>query len=178
MSQSTQEPYPMSMFAQLSVADVERSIEWYESVLGFEINYSMSMIASVRYREHADLMLVDEKTSFHTDLSKRDTKRGQGVSLYFIAENESADEIAARAEEHDAEIAHGPEETTWNTREVVISDPDGYELVFSERLEKDGSIEEAMEAQDRSDSDGPSETMNTTSATAVPGHSPRSKGQH
>jgi lactoylglutathione lyase len=149
MLQSTQEPYPMSMFAQLSVADVEGSAEWYESDLGFEINYSMPMIASVRYREHADLMLVDEKTSFRTDLSKGATERGRGVSLYFIAENESADEIAARAEEHNAEITHGPEETTWNTREVVISDPDGYELVFSERLETDGSIEEVMEAQDQ-----------------------------
>ena len=122
-------------------------------------------------------MLVDEKTSIRTDLSKGDTERGQGVSLYFIAENESADEIAARAEKHDAEITHGPEEMTWNTREVVISDPDGYELVFSERLETDGSIEEVMGTQDRSDSDGPSETVSTT-ATDVSGHSPRSKERH
>jgi predicted lactoylglutathione lyase len=87
MSQSTQEPYPMSMFAQFSVADVERSAEWYESALGFEINYSMPMIASVRYRKYADLMLVDEKTSIRTDLSKGDTERGQGVSLYLISDN-------------------------------------------------------------------------------------------
>jgi lactoylglutathione lyase len=134
----------MSMFTQLSVSDVERSAEWYES-LGFEINYSMPQIASVRYRKYADLMLIDETTSIRTDLSET-AERGQGVSIYFIAEDESADEIAARAEKHDAEITHGPEETTWNTREVVIIDPDGYELVFSERLEKDGTIEEVMES--------------------------------
>lgn len=135
----------MSMFAQLAVSDVERSAEWYES-LDFEINYSMPQIASVRYRKYADLMLVDETTSIRTDLSQT-TERGQGVSIYFIAADESADEIAARAEKHDAEITHGPEETTWNTREVIITDPDGYELVFSERLEKDGTIKEVMESQ-------------------------------
>jgi lactoylglutathione lyase len=146
MSQSQQDPYPMSMFAQLAVSDVKRSAEWYESALGFEINYAMPMIASVRYRKYADLMLVDEKTSIRTDLSKA-PERGQGISIYFIAED-ATDEIAARAEKHDAEITHGPEETTWNTREVVITDPDGYELVFSERLEHpDNSIEEVMESQ-------------------------------
>lgn len=48
--------------------------------------------------------------------------------------------MAARAREA-AATADGPTETGWNTRELPVRDPDGYEPVFPEPVDADRSFE-------------------------------------
>ena len=51
-----------------------------------------------------------------------------------------AAEIAARG----VEIAEGPVTRPWNTRDIVVRDPDGYTLVFFEPVDRTRSFEDVM----------------------------------
>ncbi|KZN24102.1 hypothetical protein A4G99_06515 [Haladaptatus sp. R4] len=154
MSNSDHDIYPMPLFPQLTVSNVEESTAWYET-LGFEVIYSMPVMSHVRYRKYADIMLVaerddgDEESGSWNEESPQTPARGNGVATYITVEDESVDDVAERAEENGIEISVSPHETDWNTRETTVHDPDGYELVFSERAETDrdfgdvmGSVEE------------------------------------
>lgn len=166
MSGNEHEIYPMPMFPRLTVSDVAASTEWYEA-LGFDAIYSMPVMAHVRYRKYADVMLAADGMAGTDDAddeggddgrgddgaaSEEDADdaaaakrtRGDGVSIYVTVQGESVDDVAERAREFGAEIAAGPENTPWNTREVTILDPDGYELVFSEEAESGKSFESVM----------------------------------
>jgi uncharacterized glyoxalase superfamily protein PhnB len=136
--------YPMPLFPQLTVSNVEESTAWYEA-LGFDVVYSMPAMAHVRYRKYADVMLVANETEGDTDA---EPPRGNGVAIYLTVEDEAIDDVAERAEENGADVVAPPHETEWNTWETTVRDPDGYELVFSERAETDRSFEDVMRSSD------------------------------
>ncbi|ODR82834.1 hypothetical protein BG842_19815 [Haladaptatus sp. W1] len=136
--------YPMPLFPQLTVSNVEESTAWYEA-LGFDVIYSMPVMAHVRYRKYADVMLVADRSEGDADA---ETTRGNGVAIYLTVEDEAIDDVAERAEETGADVVAPPHETGWNTRETTVRDPDGYELVFSERTETDRSFEDVMGSSD------------------------------
>lgn len=131
--------YPMPLFPQLTVSNVEESTAWYEA-LGFDVVYSMPVMAHVRYRKYADVMLAADREAD----SASEESRGSGVAIYVTVEDETIDDVANRAADFGADVAVSPHETGWNTRETTIIDPDGYEIVFSERAETDRSFEEVM----------------------------------
>jgi predicted enzyme related to lactoylglutathione lyase len=58
-----------------------------------------------------------------------DTKRGWGVLLGFVAP--SVDQVARVAVGLGGPV-EGPQTQPWHTREVVVTDPDGYRLNFIE----------------------------------------------
>ena len=60
---------------------------------------------------------------------------------------ESVGDVTARAREAGA-TTDGPTETGWNTRELAVRDPDGYELVFSEPVDTDRSFASMMGSDD------------------------------
>jgi len=141
---SDHEIYPMPLFPQLTVSSVEKSTAWYEA-LGFDVVYSMPAMAHVRYRMYADVMLVSDRSEGNSDA---ETTRGNGVAIYLTVEDEAIGDVAERAEEHGADVVALPHETEWNTRETTVRDPDGYEIVFSERAETDRSFEDVMGSSD------------------------------
>ncbi|WP_255195321.1 VOC family protein [Halorarius litoreus] len=143
--QSDADVYPMPLFVRLAVSDVGTSTAWYEA-LGFEVVYSMPVMAHVRYRRYADVMLAADETQPGAG-APRATPRGSGISIYLNVADESVDDVAERAHEAAAEIAVEPHETPWNTREVTLTDPDGYELVFTEVVDADRSFESVMDSR-------------------------------
>jgi predicted lactoylglutathione lyase len=145
--QTDHEIYPMPLFPQLTVSDIEESTEWYQA-LGFEVIYSMPVMTHIRYRKYADVMLVTDQTQLDVEQPPElleENDRGQGVTHYITVEDESVDDVAERATEYGATLSYEPHETSWNTREVVIEDPDGYELAFSEPVDTERTIEDIME---------------------------------
>nr|WP_240147461.1 VOC family protein [Halorussus sp. JP-T4] len=133
----------MPLFVRLSVSDLEASTEWYRA-LGFDIVYSMPVMVHVRYRKYADVMLAAPAADLDGERTSGDASRGRGVSVYVAVEDESVDDVAGRAREHGAELSAEPHETPWNTREVALRDPDGYEFVFSEPVDTERSFEDVM----------------------------------
>ena len=144
---SSHDIYPMPLFPRLTVRDVAASTAFYTDVLGFDEVFAMpgGGMSHVRSRKYADVMLaesgppVDSGTAADSETlaapgDDSGAVVGAGVELYLTVEEGSADDVAARVREA-GRAADGPTETAWNTREVRVEDPDGYVLVFSERVE-------------------------------------------
>lgn len=128
--------YPMPMFVTLEVSDVTKSTGWYQDVLGFTNVFQQPTVAHVRYRKYGDVLLVLGGNEYE--------ERGHGVTTCFNVEDESVKDVTERAKEAGASVS-GPYETGHNTREITITDPDGYAVRFSESIDMSRNFEDVME---------------------------------
>ena len=140
------EIYPMPMFPTLSVGDVTVSVEWYTKRLGFVSIFTLpapdggTAMAHLRWRKYADLLLVPDSAP-----SEDAHPKGVGVAFSFLAGLTTVDEMATNLAMGDVEVAEGPITRPWNTRDIVVHDPDGYTLVFFEPVDTSKSFEDVME---------------------------------
>jgi predicted lactoylglutathione lyase len=109
-------------FTKLLVLDQKASATFYES-LGFTRVGTDGTFIHLRWEEHGDVMLVGAPTGVRVD-----GKRGWGVLLCFTSKT-ALEEVQARAQKANAPT-EGPEPKPWHTRELVVTDPDGYRLNF------------------------------------------------
>jgi uncharacterized glyoxalase superfamily protein PhnB len=137
-----EEYYPMPLFVKLSVRDVAASARWYEDALGFRSVYALpgeggaQAMNHLRLGRYQDLMLIAQPQG------SDESNRGQGVVINLTL-NEGIDDLARRAESAGAEV-EGPQETPWNTRELTVSDPDGYTLTFSQVVDPHREFSDVM----------------------------------
>ena len=130
------EIYPMPMFPTLSVADVRTSMEWYADTLGFALVFAMpgtdgeTVLAHLRWRKYADLLLVPDARGPQAARPK-----GLGVALSFLAGANERRRHVRRPCGEGVELTDGPVNRPWNTREIVVTDPDGYRLIFFEPVD-------------------------------------------
>jgi catechol 2,3-dioxygenase-like lactoylglutathione lyase family enzyme len=134
MEPTEHEIYPMMLFPTLEVRDVEASVDWYTRVLGFSLVYRMqdfveqTHLAHIRRLKHQDILLVPRNENFAAPGS------GITVTLAFSAEavdNIPALDAFAERMAREGAVIEGPVDRPWNTRDVVVRDPDGYRLVFT-----------------------------------------------
>ncbi len=129
------EIYPMPMFPTLAVRDVGASVGWYAEQVGFGTVFVMPgadgepVLAHLRWRKYADVLLVPDAGSDGEGV------KGMGVSLSFLVRDLSVDAMAERLVGLGVELEEGPVTRPWNTREIVVMDPDGYRLVFFEAVD-------------------------------------------
>jgi catechol 2,3-dioxygenase-like lactoylglutathione lyase family enzyme len=121
------------VFPALAVKDVASSVTWYRVVFGFEV-VSQShcrcgvTVAHLRWAGYAGLLLVaDQSRSPHCSLGPT------GIRYYFWTERDVY-ELASKSVQLGAAIVSGPVTHPWGIREVAFCDPDGYQLVFCQRL--------------------------------------------
>jgi catechol 2,3-dioxygenase-like lactoylglutathione lyase family enzyme len=137
------EIYPMPAFPTLSVADLAASKRFYVEGLGFEVIFSWappggpSLLEHLRWTRYGDVLLQQGRPD--------EGAMGSGLRLNFSAAltGRSCAEIAERARVYGAEV-EGPVERSYNVREVVVADPDGFVLVFSEPVDMDRTFDEVM----------------------------------
>lgn len=139
---------PLPSFPTLVVSDLVHSARWYREALGFQLILSMpdederAIFAHLRWSPKAELLLVGEDPE-----APIPGPRGLGVTLSFtLFDGLSIDELAARAKSHGAEILVAPVDRPWHAREVLILDPDGYRLLFTQRMDPDRPLGEMMAA--------------------------------
>lgn len=109
-------------FAKLLVGDAERSVAFYTG-LGFTLVQQDPVFVQLKWGE-AELWLV--RTPAGRAL---EGARGVGVLVCFRADDPGVDALAERARTIGA--AHtGPTDQPWHTRELVVTDPDGYRVNF------------------------------------------------
>ena len=143
-----EEIYPMPAFPTLSVSNLEASRRFYVDGLGFRPIFSIpgpdgrAVVEHVRFARYADLLLAQEPPG--SELAT--APRGRGVQLTFSLPlaDRSAGELADRARGLGA-LVEGPVERPWNVRDVVVADPDGYVLVFTEPLDVTKSMGEVLD---------------------------------
>ncbi len=138
--------YPMPMFPTLSVTDIGASASWYTEKVGFARVFAIPgtggevALEHLRWSKYADLLLVPEASAPYPAQTK-----GTGISLSFLAQTEAIDDMAARLEDSGVEIKEGPVNRPWNTRDIVILDPDGYRLIFFEPIDISRTFEDVIE---------------------------------
>ena len=113
---------PLGFFIKLLVLDRAASATFYEK-LGFVRVGADATFTHLRWEERGEVMLVSAPTGVRVE-----GKRGWGVLISFTSLTELAT-IAERAGGLAAPI-DGPEVKPWHTRELVVTDPDGYRLNF------------------------------------------------
>ena len=112
----------LGFFVKLLVLDRTASAAFYES-LGFTRVGADATFIHLRWEARGDVMLVNAPTNVRVD-----GKRGWGVLLSFTSQTE-LEKIAERAATLSAPM-DGPDVKPWHTRELVVTDPDGYRLNF------------------------------------------------
>jgi lactoylglutathione lyase len=115
----------MTSFVKLLVADGERSARFYEA-LGFERVQAEPPFLHLRWGGAADVYLV--ATPAGAALQGR---RGLGMLVGFRAGSDGIQAVVERALKLGVEV-DGPTLQPWHTREILITDPDGYRLNFIE----------------------------------------------
>lgn len=107
------------------VKDMERSLEFYRDMLGFQMTHSWSPEGKIRWcnmqRGGANLMLQEYLTEFLPQ-----NKLGEGISICFICEDalELYHEFRSRGVEMKEPFVGN------NMWVVELNDPDGYKLCF------------------------------------------------
>lgn len=115
-----------SSFVKLLVTDTARSRAFYEA-LGFEHAASQPPFVQLRWAGAVDVYLVTPPPQVRLE-----GRRGLGVLVGFRTEGPSGlDELLLRAQSLGAAV-EGPVVQPWHTREVIVTDPDGYRLNFIE----------------------------------------------
>jgi uncharacterized glyoxalase superfamily protein PhnB len=140
---SEPEFYPMPLFVRVTVRDVAASADWYAQALGFRSVYALTgpnetqTMNHIRLKRYQDLMLIAEPPTSTT------SNKGQGMVINLTYDGD-LDSLAKRARSTGA-VVKGPRSTPWNTREVVVQDPDGYVLTFSQVLDPGREFEDVMQ---------------------------------
>ncbi|HEX8699176.1 MAG TPA: VOC family protein [Myxococcaceae bacterium] len=116
---------PLLPFVKLLVSNSEHSAQVYEA-LGFERVQVEPPFIHLRWRESADVYLVSLPPG-----AKLEGRRGLGVLVGFRAEPGGIDAVSTQALGQGLSV-EGPTRQPWNTRELVVTDPDGYRLNFIE----------------------------------------------
>jgi catechol 2,3-dioxygenase-like lactoylglutathione lyase family enzyme len=114
-------------FVKVLVSDAERSARFYEA-LGFERVKAEPPFTLLRWQERGEVFLVTLPGG-----RSLEGRRGTGVLLGFRAGTGELAELLLRAQAQGADI-EGPLHQPWHTRELIITDPDGYRLNFIEPL--------------------------------------------
>ena len=112
----------LGFFVKLLVLDRDASAKFYEG-LGFTRIGADATFIHLRWEERGEVMIVSAPTGVRVD-----GKRGWGVLLSFTSQTELS-VIAERATKLSAPM-DGPDTKPWHTRELVVTDPDGYRLNF------------------------------------------------
>ncbi len=110
-------------FTKLLVADPDRSVAFYQA-LGFVVAHRDPVFVRLRWPSGAELVLVRLPAG-----RTLDGRRGGGVIVCFRVDEIGVEVVAEQARAQGA-ATEGPTDQPWHTREVGITDPDGYRLTF------------------------------------------------
>jgi catechol 2,3-dioxygenase-like lactoylglutathione lyase family enzyme len=118
----TRDIYGMPAFVTLTVADVERTVDWYVNGLDFIALFRMPGLVHLRRWRYQDILVRPGRPPAGGEWT---------VSVMATAEQLAA--LAQRARAHGGGTVDGPADTPWNTRDLRATDPDGYTVVFTAR---------------------------------------------
>jgi uncharacterized glyoxalase superfamily protein PhnB len=122
-----------SMFAvSLTVKDIDKSLAWYQDVLGFAVDRKIERDGKLR---SVALKAGEARISINQDDGAKgwDRIKGEGFSLRITTE-QNVDEIAARIKEQGGVLDSEPADMPWGVRMFRLRDPDGYKISISAPL--------------------------------------------
>ncbi|MGA6137696.1 VOC family protein [Acinetobacter dispersus] len=119
--------YPQPLIA---VADVEKTSQWYQTVLGLVSGHGGKDYEQLLYEQRMVLQLHQWQAHEHPHIGDPKRVIGNGVLLWF--ESNQFDEIVQKLQTHQVEILEGPKyNPNAHHREIWFKDPNGYTLVVA-----------------------------------------------
>ena len=124
------------LIPELSVEDIERTIEFYVGVLHFKVEYERpeDRFAFLSYEE---IQIMFEQENGHWDVGVLEHPYGRGMNLEMTASD--VEDLYNRILEHgirpfrELNVSHYRQgEEDIEQREFLIQDPDGYLLRFTD----------------------------------------------
>jgi uncharacterized glyoxalase superfamily protein PhnB len=122
----------------LVVRNVEASLTFYRSVLGFELGFTVPdappyVFGSVTSGA-VEIFFNDQKAVFaeYPALGAKPI----GGSLTLFIEVEGIDDLFRRVQQHGAKITMPIKDQFYGMREFAFEDPEGWVITFAQRIEK------------------------------------------
>jgi len=113
----------------LTVNDLEKSLAWYQDVVGFEVDR--------RHERDGKLLAVSLKAGNVRILINQDDGakgwdrvKGEGVS-FMITTDENIDAVAQRIRDAGGTLVTEPADMPWGKRVFRIQDPTGFRIAIS-----------------------------------------------
>jgi uncharacterized glyoxalase superfamily protein PhnB len=115
-----------SLSASLTVADLQRSLEWYRDTVGFVVEQEHERDGALRA---VSLKAGDIRILINQDDGAKgwDRVKGEGFSLYFTT-TQNVDELASRIESNGGTLETRPADMPWGARVFQVVDPDGFRI--------------------------------------------------
>jgi PhnB protein len=136
-----------SIMPALAVADIARSVRFYNEVLGFESPYTMA--GPDGEVMHGSVNLGDDMIMFgQIDPANPHNQGplGKGVALYTtVDDTKDIDALFAHAKSAGAQVVQEPTDQFWGHRDWTVTDPDGY-IVTVSKVIKQLTEQEMLEA--------------------------------
>jgi hypothetical protein len=122
----TRDIYGMPAFVTFTVADLDRTVDWYVNGLDFIQLFALPGLVHLRRWRYQDILV------------RVGAPPAGGEWTYTVmGAVEDLDSVAKRAAAHGGGTVEGPFDTPWNTRDVRATDPDGYTVVYTARRPDD-----------------------------------------
>lgn len=119
--------YPQPLIA---VADVEKTSQWYQTILGLESGHGGKEYEQLLFEQRMVLQLHQWQVHEHPHIGDPKRLIGNGVLLWF--ESNRFDEIVQKLQTHQVEILEGPKyNPNAHHREIWFRDLNGYTLVVA-----------------------------------------------
>ena len=119
--------YPQPLIA---VADVEKTSQWYQTILGLESGHGGREYEELLFEQRMVLQLHQWQAHDHSHIGDPKRLIGNGVLLWF--ESNRFDEIVQKLQTHQIEILEGPKyNPNAHHREIWFKDLNGYTLVVA-----------------------------------------------
>jgi catechol 2,3-dioxygenase-like lactoylglutathione lyase family enzyme len=117
----------------LTVDDLEKSLAFYQDVLGFHVKERW-----VHEGKLAGVELVAGVVSFfigQDDWKKgKNRAKGEGFRVYCTTAQD-IDALAAQIKARGGQLLEEPKTQAWGARDFAVADPDGFKITFSSGME-------------------------------------------
>jgi lactoylglutathione lyase len=129
MTTETQPFIGRTISASLTVKDLQKSLDWYQDVVGFTIDR--------RHEREGKLVAVSLKAGEVRILIGQDDgakgwdrAKGEGFSLH-ITTDQNIDEVANGIKARGGSLLSEPVDMPWSPRVFRVQDPDGFKIAIS-----------------------------------------------
>ena len=122
----------------LVVRNVEASLTFYRTVLGFELGFTVPdappyVFGSVT-SGGVEIFFNDQKAVFEEYPALGAKPIGGSLTLFI--EVEGIDDLLRRVQQHGAKITMPMKDQFYGMREFAFEDPEGWVITFAQRIEK------------------------------------------
>lgn len=115
----------------LMITDLDRSIDFYENVIGLQVTGKGDRRAEFDTTEGSLQLEMDYDEEMLNQFGLEAPGEDRGSGIITVIEADDVEAVYDRAEANEAEILCEPQEVEWGRKLFLVRDPDGYVVEVS-----------------------------------------------